>query len=53
MQDIIKDPQVLEAFKIRYEKASEKGEEIFEFRQQNFVLGYAKYLIEFAEMKRN
>jgi len=39
----------LDHFKIDYNKAIEEGKETFTYEDEEFVVGYAKYLIEYLE----
>lgn len=47
-------PDKLRRLKIEYRKALEGGlgrDEFFEFEGHTYVVGYAKYLIEYLEMR--
>lgn len=44
---------MLMSFKEAYEQAKEKGEDVFTFEGNEFVLRYAYYLIEYLESRFN
>lgn len=39
------------AFKAEYEKHKDNQESVFQFEGKSFVVGFAKYLIEYVEMQ--
>ena len=48
-KEITFDKELLEEFKIAYNKALEETQPIFVFYDNEFVVGYAKYLIQYLE----
>lgn len=43
------DRELLEEFKISYNKALKQSQDTFVFYDNEFVIGYAKYLIEYLD----
>lgn len=45
------DRPMLDRFKMEYEKVRGGSDEVFQFEGNEYVVGYAKYLIEYLEQK--
>ena len=48
-KEITFDKELLEEFKIAYNKALKQSQDTFVFYDNEFVIGYAKYLIQYLE----
>lgn len=51
METISFDAAKTEQFRKRYEQAVREREEMFEFEGKDFLVGYAKYVLEYLEGK--
>jgi adenylyl- and sulfurtransferase ThiI len=51
METINFDAAKAERFRKRYESAVRDGEEMFKFEGKDFLVGYAKYVLEYLEGK--
>jgi len=47
--EITFDKELLEEFKVEYNKAVKDSQLMFVFYDKYFIIGYAKYLIEYLE----
>jgi hypothetical protein len=53
-QDYINfDVKKYKGLKVSYDIAFKNGQEVFTFDKHKFVLGYAKYLLQYLKMKLN
>lgn len=51
MKTIVFTPSMQRRFKAAYEEAKVQGKETFTFDGNEFLLDYAKYMIEYMEME--
>lgn len=50
-EGIVFTPEVRDQLRVAYDEAVDEGVDTFEFMEVEFVVGYAKYLLEFLDMR--